>query len=94
MTTFLKSLGLISALLALISILIGIPAWQFGVIEDPKVIFLFISYFVFFLGTVWRVVWYGKLANRQDDRQVQSFSGRLSSLITIIGLIAIEQGSA
>ena len=78
MTTLLKSLGLVFSLLAVISLLIVIPAWQVGVAGDWRVIFLSIGYFVFFLGTVWRVVRYGQLANRQDDRQGQSPSVRLS----------------
>ena len=33
---------------------------------------------------------YGELANRQDDRQVKSNSGRLASLITIVGLLSFH----
>jgi hypothetical protein len=54
MTMFLKSVGLVFALLAAIAVLIVIPAWQFGVVTDWKVILLAIGYFAFFLGTVWR----------------------------------------
>ncbi|MEH2068419.1 MAG: isoprenylcysteine carboxylmethyltransferase family protein [Nostoc sp.] len=52
--------------------------------------FLSISYFVFFLGTVWRVVRYGQLASRQEDRQVQATSGRVASVITIVGLLSVH----
>ncbi|MDZ8183258.1 MAG: isoprenylcysteine carboxylmethyltransferase family protein [Nostoc sp. ChiSLP02] len=48
------------------------------------------SYFVFFLGTVWRVVRYGQLASRQEDRQVRATSGRVASLITIVGLLSVH----
>jgi protein-S-isoprenylcysteine O-methyltransferase Ste14 len=90
MAMFLKSVGLIFALLAVIAVLIVIPAAQFGVTGNWKVIFLSASYFVFFLGTVWRVVRYGQLASRQDDRQVQATSGKVASVITVVGLLALH----
>jgi protein-S-isoprenylcysteine O-methyltransferase Ste14 len=90
MAIFLKSVGLVFALLVVIGLLIVIPAWQFGVAGDWKTIFLSVSYFAFFLGTVWRVIRYGKLANRQEDRQVQDTSGRVASLITVVGLVGIH----
>lgn len=90
MNTLLKFLGLIFALLSFIAFLIVFPAWQLGILKDWRVVFLSISYFVFFLGTVWRVVRYGKLANREEDRQVQNTSGRLASLITLVGLVSFH----
>jgi protein-S-isoprenylcysteine O-methyltransferase Ste14 len=87
---FLKPMGLIFALLAVIAVLIVIPAAQFGVAGNWRVVFLSISYFVFFLGTVWRVVRYGRLASRQEDRQVQAISGRVASLITVVGLLSVH----
>jgi protein-S-isoprenylcysteine O-methyltransferase Ste14 len=90
MAKLLKSGGLIFALLAVIAVLIVVPAWQFGVVGDWKVIFLSIGYFVFFLGTVWRVVRYGELVNRQDDLQVKEASGRIASVITVIGLVGVH----
>ncbi len=90
MKIFLKFFGLICSLLGLIGFLIILPAWQFEILGDWRVIFLSVSYFIFFLGTVGRVVQYGKLANRKDDRQVQATSGRLASLITIAGLISFH----
>lgn len=90
MAAFLKPIGLIFALLAVIATLIVIPAAQFGIIEDWRVVFLSISYFVFFLGTVWRVVRYGQLASRQEDRQVQATAGRAASLITVVGLLSVH----
>jgi protein-S-isoprenylcysteine O-methyltransferase Ste14 len=90
MAMFLKFVGLVFALLAVISLLIAIPAVQFGVAGDWKVIFLSISYFLFFLGTVWRVIRYGKLVSRQEDRQVQTTSGRIASVVTIVGLLGVH----
>lgn len=90
MKAFLKSIGLIFALLAVIFGLIIFPALLFGVADDWKVIFLSIGYFVFFLGTVWRVIRYGQLVSRQEDRQVRDISGRIASLITVIGLLGVH----
>ncbi|MBN3910614.1 MAG: isoprenylcysteine carboxylmethyltransferase family protein [Nostoc sp. NMS1] len=90
MAAFLKPVGLIFALLTIIAVLIVIPAAQFGVVGDWRVVFLSISYFIFFLGTVWRVIRYGQLANRQEDRQVQATSGRVASLITVVGLLGVH----
>jgi protein-S-isoprenylcysteine O-methyltransferase Ste14 len=90
MTMFLKSVGLVFALLAVIAVLIVIPAWQFGVVGDWRVIWLAIGYFAFFLGTVWRVIRYGELADRKEDLQVKETSGRLASLITIVGLLSVH----
>ncbi|MEM6445576.1 MAG: isoprenylcysteine carboxylmethyltransferase family protein [Cyanobacteria bacterium P01_D01_bin.123] len=86
----LKSLGLMLALLAVISVLIVIPALLAGIATDWKVIVLAVGYFVFFLGTVWRVVQFGQLADRQDDRQVRDVSGRIASLFTIVGLVGFH----
>lgn len=88
MAIFLKSIGLIFALLAVIAVLIVIPAALFGVARNWRIVFLSISYFVFFLGTVWRVVRYGQLTSRQADRQAQTAFGRLVSLITVVGLLS------
>ena len=90
MGTLMKPVGLIFALLAVFALLIVIPAAQFGILADWRVIFLSVSYFIFFLGTVWRVVQYGELASRQEDRQVQDTSGRLASLITVFGLLGVH----
>lgn len=90
MAAFLKTTGLIFALLAVIAVLIVIPATWLGIASDWKVIFLSLSYFCFFLGTVWRVVRYGQLASREEDRQVQATSGRIASLVTVIGLLGVH----
>ncbi|MFN6519469.1 MAG: methyltransferase family protein [Nostoc sp. CreGUA01] len=90
MAAFLKPVGLIFALLAVIAVLIVIPAAQFGVVRDSRVVFLSISYFIFFLGTVWRLIRYGQLVSRQEDRQVQATSGRVASLIIVVGLLGVH----
>ncbi|MEM9214325.1 MAG: hypothetical protein AAGD25_08250 [Cyanobacteria bacterium P01_F01_bin.150] len=58
MTTLLKTLGLVFALLAVIALPIVLPAWQVEIVGDWRVVFLSVGYFTFFLGTVWRVVRY------------------------------------
>ena len=90
MAMFLKPVGLIFALLTVIAVLIFIPATQFGFAGNWKVIFLSISYFVFFFGIIWRVVRYGQLVSRQEDRQVQATLGRPASLIAIVGLLSLH----
>ncbi|MEM1111540.1 MAG: isoprenylcysteine carboxylmethyltransferase family protein [Pseudomonadota bacterium] len=90
MPTLLNIMKLLAALAASIALLIAVPAWVFGVIEEPVVVFVMISYFVFFLGAVWRVVWHGKLAERKADRQVRTTSGRWSSLLSIAGMLGFH----
>jgi protein-S-isoprenylcysteine O-methyltransferase Ste14 len=90
MKMFFKSTGLVLALMAVIGLLIVLPAWQFGVVQDWQIILLSIGYFAFFLGTVWRVVRYGELVNRTEDLQVKETSGRIASLITVTGLIGVH----
>jgi protein-S-isoprenylcysteine O-methyltransferase Ste14 len=90
MKNSLRSVGLILALFAVISVLIIVPAWQFGIVTNWRIIFLAIGYFAFFLGTVWRVIRYGELANRQDDLQVKETTGRIASLVTIVGLLGVH----
>ena len=90
MAMFLKSIGLVLALMAVIAVLIIVPAWKFGVVNDWRVSFLAIGYFTFFLGTVWRVIRYGKLVDRQEDLQVKETTGRAASLVTVIGLIGVH----
>ncbi|MEM1080897.1 MAG: isoprenylcysteine carboxylmethyltransferase family protein [Pseudomonadota bacterium] len=90
MTKRLKIARLVLVLLTFIAVLIGLPAWLFGIAGDVKVWFLMVGYFVFFLGTVWRVVWHGQLARREDDEQVRTPSGLISSVLSIIGLVAFH----
>lgn len=90
MAAFFKTIGLIFVLLAVISVLIVIPAMWLGVASNSKVIFLVISYFCFFLGTIWRVVRYGEIASREQDRQLKVTSGRIGSLVRVIGLLGVH----
>jgi protein-S-isoprenylcysteine O-methyltransferase Ste14 len=90
MKMLLKSIGLVFALFGVIAILIGVPAVKFGVITDWRVILLAISYFSFFLGTVWRVIRYGDLVDRSEDRQVENTAGRIASIVTIVGLLGVH----
>lgn len=90
MTAFFNTIGLIFVLLAVISVLIVIPAVWLGVASNSKVIFLAISYFCFFLGTIWRVVRYGEIASREQDRQLKVTSGRIASLVRVIGLLGVH----
>lgn len=90
MKNLLKSGGLILALFAVISVLIIVPAWQFRIVTDWRIIFLAIGYFAFFLGTVWRVICYGELADRQNDWQVKETTGRIASLVTVVGLLGVH----
>jgi hypothetical protein len=78
MNSFLKFIKISLLLVGLLAILIILPASLFGVLAQWQVIILAISYFCFFLPTVWRTVKYGEFATRRDDRQVQSFLGRLA----------------
>lgn len=90
MGKLLKPVGLIFALLAVIALLIVIPAAIFGIVADWRIIFLSVSYFTFFLGTIWRVIRYGEFASRQEDRQVKAVSGRLATLIVVFGLLGVH----
>lgn len=80
----------VGRLVAVIFLLIVAPALLFGIAVRWQVLFLAIGYFLFFLGTVWRVLRHGKLANREDDRQVQRRSGRWAGVIGLVGLIAVH----
>lgn len=90
MKILLKSIGLVLALLGVIGILIGLPAIKFGVFTQWQIILLAASYFSFFLGTVWRVIRYGDLVDRSEDRQVKNPGGRIASLITVVGLVGVH----
>ncbi|MCU0536321.1 MAG: isoprenylcysteine carboxylmethyltransferase family protein [Hydrococcus sp. Prado102] len=77
-------------LVSLITFLILLPAFLFNVLANWQIIVLALSYFVFFLPTVWRSLKFGELAKRSEDRQVQSLAGRLASLVLIIGLVGVH----
>lgn len=61
--------------LAFLAILIALPAVLFGVIQKWQVIFLLISYLLFFSGNIWRVWRYGKLSKTNEDAQFKEYSG-------------------
>jgi protein-S-isoprenylcysteine O-methyltransferase Ste14 len=90
MKILLKSIGLVLALLGVIGILVGLPAVEFGVFTQWQIILLAASYFCFFLGTVWRVIRYGDLVDRSEDRQVKNTGGQVASLITVVGLVGVH----
>ena len=85
-----RATGFILALLGLIAILIILPAFWLRVAGNWRIILLGVGYFCFFLSTIWRVLRYGQLANREDDRQVKGNAGRLASLLAIIGLLGVH----
>ncbi|MDJ0733062.1 MAG: isoprenylcysteine carboxylmethyltransferase family protein [Nostocaceae cyanobacterium] len=90
MQSLLTATGLIVALIGLIGVLIIVPSLWLGIAGDWKIIFLSLSYFCFFLGTIWRVLRYGQLVSRNEDEQVKKTSGRLASLIGIIGILGVH----
>ena len=87
---FIKATGLILTLVSLISILIVVPAFLFGILLQWQVIVLALSYFCFFLATIWRTIRYGELAQRSEDEQVKSRSGRLALVAIVIGILAVH----
>lgn len=80
----------VARLFAVIFLLILAPAFLFGVVGRWQVGFLAVGYFLFFLGTVWRVLRHGKLADREQDRQVQDRSGRAVGIVSLVGLIGVH----
>lgn len=77
-------------LLLVVFLLIVLPALLFGVLQRWQVLFLAVGYLLFFLGTVWREMRFGKLSDRSSDKQVQRSSGRLAGIIAISGLISVH----
>ena len=90
MNIFRKLTGLTLALVSLITLLMVLPALLFGVFLKWQVIVLALSYFCFFLATVWRTIKYGELAQRSQDEQVKSRAGRLASIALVIGILAVH----
>ncbi len=90
MSGFLRVVKIVLLLVSLLTLLISLPAFLFGVAEEWQIIFLSLSYFWFFLSTVWRTIRYGDLAKRSEDQQVQRSSGRLASLVLVIGLLGVH----
>jgi protein-S-isoprenylcysteine O-methyltransferase Ste14 len=76
-------------LLGILAILLILPSFIFNVLTSWQIIFVTISYLIFFLGSVWRNIVYGKLISRQDDRQFQTFKSASPfaiALFTILGI--------
>ncbi len=86
MNIFLKSINFSLILALAIGLLILLPGYLFGVLKEWQIIFLAISYFIFFLATVGRVISYGQFAQPSEDRQVKSIFGRLAKIVIIFGL--------
>ncbi len=90
MSSGLRGLRLIAALTGFITLLILLPAILFGAIARWQVIFLSVAYFCFFLGTVWRVVKHGEIADRSEDEQLKRPSGRLAVIVQLVGIVAVH----
>lgn len=90
MPTLLRFVQLSLALAGVLALLIFGPAFVLGVGAEPRVWLLGGAHFVFFLGTVWRVVRFGQLADRSRDEQVRESAGRLASVLTVIGLLGVH----
>jgi protein-S-isoprenylcysteine O-methyltransferase Ste14 len=90
MATFLRFMQLSAALIGLIALLIVGPAFVVGIVTEPRVWLLGSAYFIFFLGTVWRVVRFGQLVDKSQDVQVQETAGRIASILTAIGLVGVH----
>ncbi|MGK7873948.1 MAG: isoprenylcysteine carboxylmethyltransferase family protein [Xenococcaceae cyanobacterium] len=90
MSSFFKAIGLSFALVGLVAILIVLPAVVFNVFKQWQVPFLALSYFCFFLATVWRTLKYGELVQRSEDEQLKHLSGILALLVLIIGLLGVH----
>ena len=78
------------SLVVLIGLLIVLPAYLEKQLFSWKICFLVVSYLLFFIPTVWRATKFGGLANREDDKQFKSLSGRVASLIGVVGLVAVH----
>ncbi|MEM9567732.1 MAG: isoprenylcysteine carboxylmethyltransferase family protein [Cyanobacteria bacterium P01_E01_bin.34] len=90
MQPVLKTAGLVASLVAAIAILIALPAAGVGLLLSGKILALLGVYFCFFLSTVWRVARFGKLAQRDDDEQVQNSGGQLAAILTVCGLLGVH----
>lgn len=81
---------IIIALLVFLSLFVGLPAITFGVLQHWQVIFLLLSYIVFFLATIWRAARYGKLAKTTEDEQYKRPIGRLILAVSFFGIWAVH----
>jgi protein-S-isoprenylcysteine O-methyltransferase Ste14 len=90
MNSFLKAISLLLALVVFISLLIVLPTFLFGAFPQWQIFVLGPGYFCFFLGTIWRTLKHGELTPYREDEQVKRTSGRLASIIQIIGLLSVH----
>lgn len=90
MNIFLRVSKILLLLVSLLSILIVLPAVEFGVLERPQIVFVSLIYFGFFVGTVWRILQYGDLAKRSEDEQVKQTSGRLALIVQVFGILGVH----
>jgi len=81
---------LVSALAGVIMLLIGVPAVLGGVFGEGRIQLVMVGYFLFFLGTIWRVLRYGELVDRTRDEQVKETGGQVAALITTLGLLGFH----
>lgn len=90
MNSWKRARKLIVALLVFLSLFVGLPAITFGVFQRWQVIFLLLSYVVFFLATIWRTAKYGKLAKTTEDEQYKRLSGRFILAVNFLGIWAVH----
>ncbi|MDX2129947.1 MAG: isoprenylcysteine carboxylmethyltransferase family protein [Chloroherpetonaceae bacterium] len=90
MNRIFRVVSLISLLALMQAALILLPAWIFGIFTMPVVWLIYSSYMIFFFGTIRRSIVHGKLADRKDDEQVHSSSGKAAFMVQIFGLIAVH----
>jgi protein-S-isoprenylcysteine O-methyltransferase Ste14 len=75
-------------LVVAIALLLVLPALYFDVLTTWRILFLIISYFIFFFGiTVWRIMRYGSLVKRENDRQLRDRVGQVIAVVTLFGLM-------
>ncbi|MCS6989702.1 MAG: isoprenylcysteine carboxylmethyltransferase family protein [Chloroherpetonaceae bacterium] len=84
---------LFAVLVALLGVLIALPAHLFNQLSSWRVWFALAANFVFFAGAAWRGATLGKLAKNKDDRQLQSASGRVAFAVRGAGLLAVYAGA-
>lgn len=85
-----KAIQLSLVLLSLLAILILLPAVLFGVVQRWQVNFLFTSYVIFYMATIWRVWKYGELTKTREDGQFNRISGVWVLAFTFVGFLAVH----
>lgn len=90
MSNLSPAIHLLFVVFAFLAILITLPAVLFGVIQKWQVIFLLLSYLLFFSGNIWRVSRYGKLSKTNEDAQFKDSSGLVILAIQFIAFLVIH----